>query len=200
MSRGGNIARISVNGNGEVQPSSLTNIPGSIFTSEAATSVFPSGTSVQMKSTLYRWYSSLGLNGSWQSVPNMSIDITPKTATSKIKVEVRWFGEVADAWNVVFGITRNGTLINMPVQEGSRNGSLGVPCQSYVSDDNNSTPELSFIATIDTPNTTGVVTYRLVARHDGGTTLLTGKVYDTGNGGTNYEQGSAEMIVTEYLV
>lgn len=199
MSRGGSIARIAVSATGEVQPSSLTNIPGNIFTSEAGTSIFPSGTCVQMKSILYQSYNSLGLNGSWQNVPNMSIDIAPKTSTSKIKIEVRWFGEVADAWNVVFSITRNGTLINMPFQEGSRNGSLGVPCQSYVSDDNNSTPELSFITTFDTPNTTNLVTYRLVARHDSGTTLLTGKVYDTGVRGTNYEQGSTEMIVTEYL-
>lgn len=199
MSRGANIARISVNGLGQIQAPSLTNVPGSVFTSEAPITSYPSGSAVQMKSTLYQWYNSLTLNGSWQNVPNMTLSITPKTASSKIKIEVRWFGEVSSAWDVVFGISRGGTIINLPTQEGSRNTSLGMPCQSYVHDDNNSTPELSFISTIDTPNTTNPITYTLVARCPNGQALLTGKVYDTGVVGSNYEQGSTEMIITEYL-
>lgn len=199
MSRGNNIARIAVTGSG-IQAQSLTNVPGSVFASAAATSVYPSGTPVQMVSTLAQWYNSLTLNSNWQNIPNMSLSITPKTTTSKLKIEARWFGEVSSAWDVTFGISRGGTVINLPTAEGGRYGCVGMPCQSYVHDDNNSTPELSFISTIDSPNTTNTVTYTMVARCPNGQTLVSGKVYDTGVVGSNYEQGSLEMIITEYLL
>jgi hypothetical protein len=199
MSRGANIAKILVNSNGEIQAPSLTNVYGSVFTSEAPVTTFSSGSAVQVKSTLYQWYNTLAVNNTWQNVPNLSVDITPRTATSIFKIEVRWFGEMSSAWNMVFGITRNGTLINMPTQEGSRNTAIGMPCQTYIADDNNSTPELSYMMTYDSPNTSSTITYRLVARHYDGGTLYTGRVYDGSVQGSNYEQGSTEVIVTEYL-
>lgn len=199
MSRGANIAKIVVNSNGEIQTPSLTNVSGSSFISEAPVATLPSGSAVQVKTTLYQWYNTLAVNNTWQNVPNLTLDITPKSATSKFKIEVRWFGEMSNAWNMVFGISRNGTFINLPTLEGTRNQAIGMPCQTYVSDDNNSTPELSYMATFDSPNTASTITYRLAARNYDGGTLYTGRVYDGSVLGSNYEQGSTEMIITEYL-
>jgi hypothetical protein len=73
-----------------------------------------------------------------------------------------------------------------------------MPVQTYIADDNNSTPELSYITTIDSPGTTNAVTYNMVCLANGARTLITGKVFDTGVAGTNYEQGSCEIVLTEY--
>jgi hypothetical protein len=138
------------------------------------------------------------LTDQWQNVPNLSVNITPLFSNSRIRIDVRWFGEVSSAWDVTFGVSRNGTIINLPIQEGSRHGCLGMPNQSYVQDDNDSTPEYSFFSTIDAPGTTNTLTYTMVYRCYSGTrTIMNGRVFSgTTNG--NYEQGSTGIIVTEY--
>lgn len=200
MSLARNISRISINSNGILEQPSLSSVAGSLFSGKAPTSIFPSGTCVQMVSTLYRSYNSVGLSTSWVDVPNMSLTITPVSSTSRFKIDIRWFGETQVAWDAVFGITRNGTLINLPTNTGNRNSGVGVPVQTYIADDNNSTPELCFISTVDTPNTLQPITYRLVCRcNTTGRTLMTGRVFDSGVQQSNYEQGSCEIIITEYL-
>lgn len=200
MSIGNNIARIAVDSNGYIQPRSLSSVDGSVFSDKALVTNFPSGSSVQMVSTLYQWYNSVALSTSWVDVPNMALTITPRTASSKLKIDIRWFGETQTAWDAVFGITRNGTLINMPANVSGRDPAIAVPVQTYIADDNNSTPELCFMSTIDYPGTTSAVTYKLVCKcNTTGRTLMTGRVFDSVTQGSNYEQGSCEIIITEYL-
>jgi len=197
MSIARNISKVEVDSNGYLQPSSLASVDGSLFSSKIAKSAFPTGSSIQMVSMLYQSYNSVSINNSWVNVPNMVLDITPTSVNSKIKIEVRWFGEIDTAWDDVFGITRNGTIINLPTGTSNRNAALGMPVQTYIADNNDSTPELCFISTIDTPATTSPVTYRLVARANTTRTLWTGRVISSTTA-TNYEQGSCEIILTEY--
>jgi hypothetical protein len=198
MSKARNIARLLLSNSGVVPVSSIQSVNASSITSQLSHRSLPAGQSLQVQSTFYNWYNSMSLTGSWQNVPNMSVNITPKFVNSRIKIDVRWFGEVSSAWDVTFGIARNGTPINLPTQEASRYGCLGMPNQSYVNDDNDSTPEFSFFSTIDAPNTISVITYTMVARSYGDTrTMWNGRVFSgTTNG--NYEQGSSEITVTEY--
>ena len=199
MSIARNMSKVAVDANGYVLPASLSSVDGAVFSGRIPGTSAAPGSSIQLVSSLYQWYNSLSLSTSWANVPNMSLSITPKFANSIVKVEMRWFGETQVAWDAVFGITRNGTLINMPVGYESRDYAIGVPVQTYIADDNNSTPELCYITTVDTPATTSPVTYQLVCMcNTTGRTLVTGKVFDTSNGGTNYEQGSCEIILTEY--
>jgi hypothetical protein len=198
MSIARNMSKVSVDTNGYVQPISLSNVDGSLFSSKIQNSLFPSGSSIQMVSMLYQSYNSVTIDNLWVNVPNMLLSITPTTVNSKIKIDVRWFGEVSSAWDDVFGITRNGTIINLPTGTSNRNAALGMPVQTYIADDNNSTPELCFITTIDTPATISPVTYRLVARANTSRTLMTGRVFDSVTQQSNYEQGSCEIILTEY--
>lgn len=197
MSIARNISKVEVDSNGYIQPSSLASVDGSLFSSKIQKNQFPTGSSIQMVSMLYQSYNSVTINNSWVDVPNMLLSITPTSVNSKIKIDVRWFGEVPSAWDDVFGITRNGTIINLPIGTSNRNAALGMPVQTYIADDNNSTPELCFISTIDTPATTSPVTYRLVARANTTRTLWTGRVIGTTTT-SNYEQGSCEIILTEY--
>jgi len=198
MSIARNISKVQVDSDGYLQPGSLANVDGSLFSSKIAKTVFPTGSSIQMVSMLYQSYNSVTVSTSWVDVPNMLLAITPTTINSKIKIDVRWFGEVSSAWDVALGVSRNGTLINLPTGSSNRNSALGVPVQTYIADDNNSTPELCFISTIDSPATTSPVTYRLVARANSSRTLMTGRVYDSTVQQSNYEQGSCEIILTEY--
>lgn len=198
MSKARNIARLMLNSSGVLPESSIQTISAANITSALSPSTTSSGQVLQVQTSFYGWYNSQTLTASWQNVPSMEVSITPKTSTSRFRVDVRWFGEVSSAWDVTFGITRNGTAINLPSQEYSRHGCLGMPNQSYVNDDNDSTPEYSFFSTIDSPNTLSTLTYRMVYRCYSGTrTIYNGRVFSgTTNG--NYEQGSASITVTEY--
>lgn len=198
MSKARNIARLLMSNTGVVPVNSIQSVNASSITSALSHRSLPAGQSLQVQSTFYDWYNSMTLTGSWQNVPNMSVSITPKFVNSRFRIDVRWFGEVVSATDVTFGISRNGTIINLPIQEGSRYGCLGMPNQSYVQDDNDSTPEFSFFSTIDAPNTTSTITYTMVARSYGDTrTMWNGRVFSGASTG-NYEQGSAGITVTEY--
>lgn len=199
MSKARNLARLMLSPTGILPVDSIQAVNAANITGTLAYSAVPAGQVLQVQKTDFLWYNSTTLTASWQSIPSLSVNITPKSTTSKIRVDVRWFGEVSSAWDVTLGVTRNGTAINLPTQEGSRYGCLGMPNQSYVQDDNDSTPESSNFFTIDSPNTTATLTYSVVARAytSDGRVLWTGRVYSgTTNG--NYEQGSTSITVTEY--
>lgn len=198
MSYARNISKLIPSSTGKLNVESVQLVPASSIIGTLNHSNMISGQTLQVVSTLYQSYNSMSITGSWSNVPNMEVTITPRFANSKIRIDVRWFGEVSSAWDVTFGISRNGTAINLPTQEASRYGCLGMPNQSYVQDDNDSTPEFSFYSTIDSPNTTSPVTYRMIARSYSDTrTMWNGRVFSSASTG-NYEQGSSEIIVTEY--
>lgn len=155
-------------------------------------------TVVQIQRALYTGFNTVTINTGWTDVPGLSVAITPTNITSKIRIDVRWMGEVGSAWDVVFGVRRNGTLINQPDADGGRALGLFLPVQTYVADDNNSTPELASFFTLDTPGTTSSVSYTLAATSINTTTLYTGRVMST-NTGYNYEKISCEIMATEYL-
>lgn len=198
MSNARNVARILANSNGELLAGSIPPVAGSKVSSILNYSSLPTGTALQMRSTLYTSYNSMSINNGWYSISGISVIITPRYKNSLIRIDVRWMGEVESAWDVVFGVTRNGLLINAPTQEGARNLALGVPCQSYVEDDNNSTLEFCQFSTLDIPNTTAPLTYQLVARSNAARTMYTGRVFNSSYPQGNYEQGSTEIIATEY--
>jgi hypothetical protein len=198
MSQARNIARLATNTSGQLRAAAFPTINASNIQSSMSYASMTSGSVLQVVSTVYQWYNSATLTDQWQQIPNLSLTVTPKRANSKFRIDVRWFGEVSGAWDVTMGLTRNGTAINLPTQEASRHGCLTMPQQSYINDDNDSTPEYCFYSTIDTPNTLNPITYAAVYRNYSGTrTIWNGRVFSgTSNG--NYEQGSQEIIITEY--
>lgn len=197
MSNARNLARLTASDSGVIDPSSFPALSGQVLSGSLAKSKMPPGSVLQVKNSIYQSYNSMTISSGWYDIPAMSVTINPTASNSFFRIDVRWFGEVSSAWDVVFGITRNGILINMPSQEGTRNGSLAVPLQSYIDDNNDSTPEYVCFSTIDYPQTTSQLTYRLVARAWDSRTLYNGRVY-SGNASWPYEQGSMEIAATEY--
>lgn len=198
MSKARNISTLIISSDGKVPTDRIQQVRAVDISGLLNHSNMPSGQTLQVVSSIYRSYNTMTLTDGWNNVPGIEVNITPRFVNSRIRIDVRWFGEVSSAWDVTFGITRNGTVINLPTQEASRHGCLGMPNQSYVQDDNDSTPEFSFYSTIDVPNTTSTITYRMVARcYSGSRSMITGRVFSGATTG-NYEQGSCEIIATEY--
>ena len=138
MSNARNLARLTASDSGVIDPSSFPNLSGQVLSGSLAKSKMPPGSVLQVKNSIYQSYNSMTISSGWYDIPAMSVTINPTAPNSFFRIDVRWFGEVSSAWDVVFGITRNGNLINMPSQEGTRNGSLAVPLQSYIDDNTES--------------------------------------------------------------
>lgn len=201
MSACRNMARIMANSSGLVNIESLPSIPASRISGAVDYARFPAGATLQVQSSLFTSYNTCTVAlGSWTTVPNMSVSITPKRSNSKFRIDIRWGGETIDGWDNVFAISRNGTIINLPTQEGSRMGSIGMPLQTYIDGDNSSTLEYSCFSTIDVPNTTSTITYSMVGQAWTSRTLYTGCVVSYTTDAANYERISNEIIVTEIAV
>lgn len=197
MSNARNIARLLASNSGVVDSTAIPSLSGSVLTGTVPKNRMPSGSVLQIKNTLYQSYNSMTIDNSWFDIPSMNVTINPIGVNSSFRIDVRWFGEVVSSWDCVFGIMRNGVLINMPTQEGTRNGAIAMGLQSYIDDDNASTPEYVCFSTVDYPNTTTPLTYKLVIRAWSSRTLWNGRVM-SGTSTGNYEQGSMEITVTEY--
>lgn len=131
-------------------------------------------------------------------VNEMFLSITPKSSNSIFRIDIRWFGEISEAWDTNFNVTRNGTRINVPTDRTIGVG-LYTATQSYGSAaDFNSTPELASFSTLD--KTSGTISgtsieYKLQAIANSNRILWNNRV--ASDSGTNYEYGSSEIIITE---
>ena len=135
-------------------------------------------------------------------ITNLNVTITPKSTNSKILIIAQWNGEwgMADAWNVVFGLQRNGINIGMPVNPQSLQvKGMTVSMTSYPlqAGDFNSTPETASFAFLDTPASVLPQTYSMTAAnfYNGGT-LYTNRTVGTTNQ-TNYELTTSHIIALE---
>jgi len=131
-----------------------------------------------------------------------TLAITTKKANSPIRIHARHFGESSNAQDLVFNIHRNGVRINTNGDNSLFRG-LSMPCQTYGSAaDDNSTPEIMEVTTIDNPNVAAgtTITYTLVMARSSTAVLgtYTNRCF-ANTGSVNYEDGTSEMIVEELL-
>tara|TARA_B110000285_G_scaffold31193_1_gene32181 strand:- start:29158 stop:29766 length:609 start_codon:yes stop_codon:yes gene_type:complete len=125
---------------------------------------------------------------------DFDISITPKGAGSKFVVSARWFGEVNNAWNVVFNIQRNGARINTDGATASNKLGLSMATLTYYAADDASTPEMMHVQTVDSTGSTigTTITYTLVASSTIGPTMWTNRTF-----GSLYEKGVSELMIME---
>ena len=171
--------------------------PGFVGNGSGLTNLY-SGAMVQFQHTLFTGTTkNSSINPTPSSVAGLSVDITPKFANSKMKVEVRWGGETTHPDNILFNIKRNGVLINLPDAYGSTPRGLAVPLLTYPNN-NDSTPEACSFFTVDTPNTLSPIIYELnVSGYAGGSvTVYTGRCVNTSSS-IYYQRMSCEITVTE---
>jgi hypothetical protein len=134
-------------------------------------------------------------------ISGMVATITPKSASSKIVIQARWFGEFSGAdltYNSVFGISRNGTQIGRQPDPGATIISgITSAAISYDAPDGNSTAETAILFISDTPGTTSAVTYRMTLLASGPATLFTNRMVGWAGQAGGFELGTSSMMLME---
>lgn len=134
-------------------------------------------------------------------ITDFTATITPKSASSKILIFARWFGEwgsTGAVYNSVWGIKRGGVRIGEQSDPGATimTGLTG-SVLSYEAADAASTPEMMNMFYMDSPNTTSAVTYNIWALADVSNTLYTNRTVSWANNVTGYELGTSTLILME---
>lgn len=125
------------------------------------------------------------------------LDVVPKGRGSSFLIEYRWFGEVVNAWDVIFNVHRDGIRVN---NKGLIKAGLSMATQTYGGTlENNSTPEIMHLRTLDKSGSTAGISIQfklvaaamLVAR-----AMCTNRCFNA-SASNVYEQGVSEVIITE---
>jgi len=124
------------------------------------------------------------------------LDVVPKATGSSFLIEYRWFGEVDSATDIVFNVHRDGVRVN---NTGLIKAGLSMATQTYTIANNDSTPEIMHLRTLDKAgSTTGTpIQFKLVAAAMAVTrTMWTNRCFNASAGNT-FEHGVSEVIITE---
>ena len=151
---------------------------------------------IQITSELITAETSQTIGVNITTVGSIKKTIITKEANSKFLVYARWFGEVSGAWDVMFNIRINGVGMNgsgTMVAQG-----LTAPAQSYIGDDNDSTPETVSVMTLADPRLPARVpiTIDLAVVANGDRTMWTNRCYNASTA-SGYERGTSEIIIRE---
>jgi hypothetical protein len=132
---------------------------------------------------------------------DFSATITPKSASSKILIFARWFGEwgnTGGVYNSVWGIKRSGTRIGEQSDPGATVvTALTGTALSYEAPDASSTPETMNLFYMDSPNTTSAITYNIFFITDNASTIYTNRTVNWANQTTGHELGTSTLILME---
>jgi len=132
------------------------------------------------------------------NIPELTASITPKSASSKILIEVRWFGEFnnqASSWDGVWNLKRGSTLIGRDTWLTDRHSGLAITSLSYYAGDASSTPEMAYYNYLDSPNTTSTITYNGCFTSNIAGTLWTNRTIAYAAGG--HEAGTSSVTLWE---
>ena len=132
-----------------------------------------------------------------QAITNFTVNITPKSTNSIIKLEANIMYESANyAWSTMWFFFRNTTkLANTQASPGSRQ--IGIsPGLSSLDSDNSSTPEMATLTYFDAPSTTSAIDYKL------GVTSRTNNIFYinrtiTDSDSNSFERGVSFISATE---
>jgi len=157
----------------------------------------PSGSVLQVVNFISTAKTSQSASTTDTMVSDITKSITPLAANSKFLITIRWFGEAATAWNIIFNIHMDGTRVNTNGGTDFYTG-LATLASSYGKDDDDSTPNsanFSTLVTTSAPAGTALV-FKLVASSGTGYTIWTNRVFGNA-GGSGYENFTSEIIITE---
>jgi hypothetical protein len=135
------------------------------------------------------------------NVGSLEARITPKSASSKIIIQARWFGELSAqdvTYNSMWGVSRNGTQIGgQPDPSGTVISGVTTTALSYWLNDAASTPESMSLFISDTPGTTSEIIYRVTFIASGGGTIFNNRVAAWTGQVSGYELGTSSLMLME---
>lgn len=144
----------------------------------------------------------VGTTSGYTDVTSLSVTLTPASTNSKFLIVARVFGEPASSdghsWSMV--IFRNSINVNAGNTGVAGQQVISTAGSDYFNDDRNSTPQTWNATTLDSPNTTSAITYKVRMGNQGGTETfyLNGTVNASEE--PAYERGSSELIILELNV
>jgi len=133
------------------------------------------------------------------AVTGLTASITPKSASSRIMIDVRWSGEFSGPdHSYSMTLTRNGSFIGIAEPDGDRTRAMTMIPTSYHADNQASTPTTVSFCYLDSPNTTSTAVY--AARiHNAASSNQT--VYNnrsvTDSNSPSYERLTSSITLTE---
>ena len=133
-----------------------------------------------------------------QAISNFTVNITPKSSSSIIKLDAQIFFETANAvHSSLFFFFRDSTkLANTQSSPSNRKIGIASGTLSYYADDSASTPDMVHMGYFDTPNTTSAIAYKLGCIMSATNNLFINRtVSDTDNNA--YERGTSYISATE---
>ena len=133
------------------------------------------------------------------SIDEFSVNITPTSTSSIIKLDASWFGEFGidddNTWNHIFFCYRDSTFLGSP-SGGDRYAGVNTATRSFSGTDAASTPESAYLTYFDSPATTSQITYKLGIVLKLSDTLYTNRtVTDTDT--ADFERGVSFISATE---
>ena len=132
-----------------------------------------------------------------QAISNFTVNITPKSSSSIIKLEAQLMYESAnDAYNSMFFFYRDSTKLAHTESAGSRRVGIASSLLSYGQDDNSSTPEMVHVGYFDAPSSTSAIAYKLGINTNATNSLFINRTVDDSNS-TGYERGVSFISATE---
>jgi hypothetical protein len=130
-----------------------------------------------------------------------TVNITPNSTSSKIKIECQWhgeFGNEASETNHMFFFYRDSTKLGNTT--GDSNTYIGIAPASvtYKADttNNSSTGNILYMSYFDEPNTTSQITYKLGFVSNATQTLYINRNV-SGSNANNFERGTSFISATE---
>lgn len=147
--------------------------------------------------TLVTTESTQSIGTSWTTINGLEVTFTPQSANSVFRIDVRWLGEVDGGWDLMFGVSRDGTPLSLPSNPSGNAGLSAAGLTYHLANDIASTLELSTYFTYDEPAIASTVTYTAQVRANSTRTMWNNRTASSTTG-FNYERGSCEIIVTEY--
>ncbi len=132
-----------------------------------------------------------------QAISNFTVNITPKSSSSIIKLEAQLMHESEnESFNTIFFFYRDSTKLAHTEGAGSRRVGIASPTLSYFSSDNSSTPEMLHMGYFDTPSSTSAIAYKLGINTEGTHNLFINRTLSDSDS-NGYERGVSFISATE---
>ena len=156
------------------------------------------GAMLQTQFTQYTGTTSFGINNTSKAIDVLTVNITPKSTSSIIKLDTHIFHEqsvAAGGADTVWFFYRDTTKLAI-AEAGGRQCGISMATISYFLSDAASTPDIANYSYFDTPNTTSQITYKVgLMTYNNSTIYINRSVTDTANNG--YERGLSYISATE---
>jgi hypothetical protein len=127
--------------------------------------LMPQGGIIQMQYTQFTGTNSVALSAETDAVlTDLTVNITPTSASSVIHLQAHIFGEHSDdasgvPWNHALFFYRDSTKL-AHATAGSRTVGISMTTRTYHGQDHSTTPEIARYDYFDTPATTSQITYK----------------------------------------